>query len=94
MRELVEFVTRSLVDRPDEVRLTARQEDGCTALEVRVAPDDIGKLIGRDGRTIQAIRTVVAHACLAQGIKARLEVVGERRGGAARRVPGPVVDPT
>ena len=62
MRELVEFVAKSLVDKPDEVRTRMRERDDQTVIELEVAPDDLGKVIGRQGRTARAIRTLLAAA--------------------------------
>jgi predicted RNA-binding protein YlqC (UPF0109 family) len=63
MKELVEFLAKSLVDLPDEVRVRSYERgDQGTVLELEVAPDDLGKVIGRQGRTARAIRTVIAAA--------------------------------
>jgi uncharacterized protein len=63
MRELLEHLAQGLVDRPDEVSVTELQErDGSTLLELSVAEDDYGKIIGRGGRTAAALRTVVKFA--------------------------------
>ena len=62
MDELVEFVAKSLVDNPDEVHVRTRERDQQTILELEVAPDDLGKVIGRQGRTARAIRTLLAAA--------------------------------
>jgi len=62
MDELVEFVAKSLVDHPDEVHVRTRERDQQTVLELEVAPDDLGKVIGRQGRTARAIRTLLAAA--------------------------------
>ncbi|HKR62694.1 MAG TPA: KH domain-containing protein [Thermoanaerobaculia bacterium] len=62
MTELVEFLAKSLVDNPDEVRIRTRERDQQTVLELEVAPGDLGKVIGRQGRTARAIRTVLAAA--------------------------------
>ena len=60
MEDLLEFLTRSLVDRPDDVSVEGFEEDdGTIVLEVRVAEDDVGKVIGRGGRTISSLRTVM-----------------------------------
>ena len=65
MRELLEFLVRSLVDRPDEVKIEEFEEDdGTVVFELSVADDDYGKVIGRGGRTAQAIRTVVKAAAV------------------------------
>ena len=62
MRELVDFLAKSLVDAPDDVRIHAYDREGTTVLELEVAPDDLGKVIGRQGRTARAIRTLLAAA--------------------------------
>ena len=62
MRELVEFLVRALVEKPDEVEVEEFEEDGDLVLEVTVAEDDLGRVIGRGGRIANAIRTVARAA--------------------------------
>ena len=62
MRDLVEFLCRALVDEPDEVSVEEVEENGDIVLEITVAPDDIGRVIGRGGRIANAIRTVARAA--------------------------------
>lgn len=62
MRELVEFLAKSLVDHPEQVQIAERRREDATVLELRVAPDDLGKVIGRQGRTARALRTVLSAA--------------------------------
>ena len=63
MRELLEFLTRSLVEKPDEVKVTEAEEiDGEVVLEVEVAEDDLGRVIGRGGRVANALRSVMKAA--------------------------------
>ena len=62
MKELVEMVARGLVDRPEDVQVTEVEEDGATVLELRVDASDLGKVIGKRGRTARAVRTVLAAA--------------------------------
>ena len=60
MEDLLEFLVRSLVDNPDEVKVEGFDEDdGTIVLEVQVAEDDVGKIIGRGGRTVSSLRTVM-----------------------------------
>ncbi|MDD5557405.1 MAG: KH domain-containing protein [bacterium] len=75
MRELVEYIVRGLVDRPDEVRVT--QVDGETSVlfELRCDAGDIGKVIGKSGRTIKAIRTILNAAAARDGARAMVEIV-------------------
>lgn len=62
MKELVEVIAKSLVDSPEEVVVTQTEEDDSILVELRVAPADMGKVIGRQGRIAKAIRTVVKAA--------------------------------
>jgi len=62
LRELVEFLVRALVEKPDEVEVEEFEEDGDLVLEVTVADDDLGRVIGRGGRIANAIRTVARAA--------------------------------
>ncbi|HVT44442.1 MAG TPA: KH domain-containing protein [Thermoanaerobaculia bacterium] len=60
MKELVAFLARSLVEQPDQVEVSSYERDQATVVEIRVAPSDLGKVIGRQGRTARALRTVLA----------------------------------
>ena len=60
MKGTVERIARQLVDQPDEVAVTQVDGEKTTVLELRVAPDDLGKVIGKDGRTARAMRTLLA----------------------------------
>ena len=62
MKELIEFVAKSLVDEPDEVLATSFDRGDQTIIELEVAPNDLGKVIGRQGRTARALRTLLAAA--------------------------------
>ena len=62
MRELVEFVAKSLVDHPDEVHTRLHDRHDQTIIELEVAQEDLGKIIGRQGRTARALRTLLAAA--------------------------------
>lgn len=75
MVELVEAIAKSLVDYPDavNVRETAREQE--TIIELRVAPDDMGKVIGKQGRIAKAIRTVVKAAAIRANKKVVVEIV-------------------
>jgi predicted RNA-binding protein YlqC (UPF0109 family) len=78
MRDLVEFVVRSLVSEPDAVRVEEIAEDGATVLEVHVADGDLGRVIGRDGRVANAIRTLAKAAATAQDAgRVMVEIVEE-----------------
>jgi uncharacterized protein len=62
VRELVDFLAKSLVDDAESVHVGQYEREGTTVLELEVAPPDLGKVIGRQGRTARAIRTVLAAA--------------------------------
>ncbi len=62
MKELVELIAKSLVDHPDDVVVTEVEDEGTITLELTVAPDDMGKVIGKQGRIAKSIRTVVKAA--------------------------------
>jgi predicted RNA-binding protein YlqC (UPF0109 family) len=76
MQELVEFLAKGLVDKPDEVRVERVEREGAVVLELHVAPDDVGKVIGRQGRTARALRTVVRASGARSNERALLEIVG------------------
>jgi uncharacterized protein len=74
LEELVLVLARSLVDEPDEVEVSGTETDSRVDLELRVAQDDMGKIIGRQGRTIRAIRTVAKAASVKLGKRVTVEV--------------------
>ncbi len=73
MKELLELIARSLVDQPDEVSVTEVEGEQTTVLELRVAPEDLGKVIGKQGRTARSIRTILASS----GMKLNKRIVFE-----------------
>ena len=75
VKELVELLVKALVDNPDEVEVSEVQGERSVVLEVRVAPDDVGKVIGKQGRIVQALRTVVKAAAAREGKKAVVEIL-------------------
>ena len=75
LTELVETIARSLVDDPDSVEVQEVDGDRATVIELRVAPDDIGKVIGKDGRTAQSIRTLLTTAASKAGRRAHLDII-------------------
>jgi predicted RNA-binding protein YlqC (UPF0109 family) len=62
VKDLVDFLAKSLVDNPGEVRIRTTEREQATVLELEVAPADLGKIIGRQGRTARAIRTLLSAA--------------------------------
>ena len=76
MKDLVEYLARALVDNPDEVTVeTFEEDDGTIVYELRVAEGDVGKVIGRSGRTVNALRTVVRAAATRDGRRVLVDVV-------------------
>ena len=75
MRQLVLHVARGLVREPGRVRVFEEVEDGTTVLELEVAPGDLGRVIGRDGRTAHALRTLVEALARHRGDKVVLEIL-------------------
>jgi predicted RNA-binding protein YlqC (UPF0109 family) len=75
MRDLVEFLVRALVDEPDAVSVEELEENGDIVLEVRVAQDDLGRVIGREGRVANAIRTIAKAAATVEGGRVMVEIV-------------------
>jgi uncharacterized protein len=78
VRDLVEFVARNLVDDPDQVEVEEFEEDdGEIVLELTVASDDMGKVIGRRGRVARALRQLVRAAAAREGLHATVDIVDE-----------------
>ena len=73
--DLVEFVARSLVDAPDEVKVETRRDERGTVVELHVAPDDMGKVIGRNGSVAKALRTLLKVIATRDGEPVSLEIV-------------------
>ena len=72
--ELVEYLARRLVDDPDAVRAEEIERDGDVVIELRVAPDDVGKVIGRQGRIARALRTLVRASAAREGRRVMVEI--------------------
>jgi len=75
MKQLVETVCKALVDNPDEVRVTQIDGEQTTILELRVDQSDLGKVIGKQGRTARAVRTILAAAGMKQKRRFNLEII-------------------
>ena len=72
---MVEYIAKSIASYPDEVKVTQEDEDGRVILRLEVAPDDKGKVIGREGRVAQSIRVLLRVATVKKGTRASLEIV-------------------
>ena len=75
MKDLLEYLARGLVEHPDQVRVNEVQEDDATVLELSVADDDYGNVIGRGGRTAAALRTVVKTAAVRSKRRVFVDIV-------------------
>lgn len=75
MKELVEMIAKALVDNPDEVVVRSIEGEQCTVLELRVAPSDLGKVIGKQGRTVHSIRTILGAAGMKLKRRFTLEIL-------------------
>ena len=75
LKSLIEEIARTLVDNPDDVQVTEVQGEQTTVLELRVASDDLGKVIGKQGRTARAMRTLLAAAGTKNQKRAVLEIL-------------------
>jgi len=76
LKDLAEYLVKSLADHPEKVELNEREEDDTVIIELKMSSDDIGKIIGKSGDTINAIRTILQTAASSQKKRAKLEVVG------------------
>jgi predicted RNA-binding protein YlqC (UPF0109 family) len=76
MVDLVDYLARRLVDEPDAVRVETEERDDTLVLLLHVAPGDVGKVIGRQGRVVRALRSVVRAAAVRERRRVLLEVVG------------------
>ncbi len=75
MKELIEYIAKNLVDKPDEVEVREVTGERTTIFELHVASEDLGKIIGKHGRTARSIRTLLSAAATKQGKKAVLEIL-------------------
>ena len=74
-KELVEYIVKSLVDSPDAVDVQVVEGEKTTILELRVAPEDIGKVIGKQGRIARALRTILSASASKSGRRTSLEIL-------------------
>ena len=93
MEQLIIYLARALVDQPDQVSLRASDVEGARLYELKVAPEDVGKVIGRDGRTVGALRTLLGATAQKQGQKVRLEIQDDRRQPPQAGAPTPATPP-
>jgi len=75
MKELLTYIVQNLVDKPDEISVTERESEGGTVFEVRVADEDMGKVIGRNGRIVKEIRTLMKSVAQRKGKRVSVEII-------------------
>ena len=75
MKDLVELIAKALVDHPDQVQVTEKETDKSIVIELRVAPEDMGKVIGKQGRIAKALRTVVKAAATRENKRVTVEII-------------------
>ena len=75
MKELVDYIARLLVDKPEEVVVNETEDDKAVLIELRVAPEDMGKVIGKQGKIAKSIRTLTKAAAAKEGKKVVVEII-------------------
>lgn len=75
MKELLEYIAKALVDKPDAVEVTVVEGEKSSIFQLKVDPEDVGKVIGKQGRIAKAIRTVVRASAVKEGKKAIVEII-------------------
>ncbi len=78
MQSFLEFAVKGLVDHPEEVTVTPIEQQGTTIYELRMNPDDVGKVIGRQGKTIHTLRSLLQAGSAKQGQRCSLEIIEDR----------------
>lgn len=79
MKELVEYIVKALVDKPESVVINRSDRDDLSVIEINVSPDEVGKVIGKEGRIASAIRTVVKSAAAKQRKRVTVEIVSQQK---------------
>ena len=79
MQEFLEYVVKGLVQRPEAVTITPVERAGATVYELRLDPSDVGKIIGRQGVTINAIRSLLQAGSAKKGLRCSLEIVEDKQ---------------
>jgi hypothetical protein len=78
MQGFLEFAVKGLVDHPEEVTVTPVERQGSTIFELRMHPDDVGKVIGRQGKTIHTLRALLLAGSAKKGLRCSLEIIEDR----------------
>lgn len=75
MKELIHYIATALVDHPDKVQIEEKEQDDTVVIELTVAKEDLGKVIGKQGRTARAMRSLLAAAAGKENKRSRLEIM-------------------
>lgn len=75
MKDLLEYIVKSLVNNPDSVRIEENENDGEVVFEVRVAPEDMGRIIGKGGRIAKAVRSLMKAASFKENTRVNVEII-------------------
>ncbi len=78
MKELVQYLAQSIVNQPDAVEVTETQDDNASVMELKVAKEDLGRIIGKQGRTANSLRTILNAAAARADRKIVLEIIDEQ----------------
>jgi uncharacterized protein len=78
MQAFLEYIVKGLVNHPDEVSVTPAEHGGMTVYELRLHPEDVGRVIGKQGMTINAIRSLLTAGSAKKGLRCSLEIVEDR----------------
>jgi len=78
MQEFLEYVVKGLVQKPEDVTVTPVERAGLTVYELRMDPSDVGRIIGREGMTINAIRSLLTAGSAKKGLRCSLEIIEDR----------------
>lgn len=83
MKELIEYVARFLVSKPEAVSVVETEREGTPVLELRVATEDLGRVIGKEGRTAKALRSILNAAAARKNQRVVLDIIEETAGGGS-----------
>jgi predicted RNA-binding protein YlqC (UPF0109 family) len=78
MQAFLEYVVKGLVQKPEEITVTPVEKNGATVYELRISPADVGRIIGREGVTINAIRSLLSAGSARKGLRCSLEIIEDR----------------
>lgn len=77
MQDVLEFILKNITTAPDDVKIDIQEEEGTTNYIITVNPDDVGRIIGKEGKVIKAIRTIMRVIAIQKGVHIRVSVVSE-----------------